>query len=63
MKNKTMKNNQESIQDNNRFYFIRFQRSERCLLDAHWRLRRVEGDFNTMVNANSGDKDIIKRND
>jgi hypothetical protein len=23
------------------------QRSERCLLDAHWRLRRVEGDYNT----------------
>jgi hypothetical protein len=28
---------------------------------TYWRLRRVEGDFTIpMVNANSGDKDIIK---
>jgi hypothetical protein len=40
-----MKNNQESIQDNKIGSTHSTQRSERCLLDAHWRLRRVEGDL------------------
>jgi hypothetical protein len=38
-----MKNNQESIQDNKIGSTSFDQRSE-SLLDAHWRLRRVEGD-------------------
>jgi hypothetical protein len=54
-----MKNNQES--KDNKIGSTSFDPKKRCLLDAHWRL--LKEIYNTYVNANSGDKDIIKRND